>query len=390
MKMKFVVGLAVSALSLSAFAQGSVENQAIIEVVNDPAPAASAKDLSQANSQSQTVTTTTTLQPIVQNQPVITQQQPTIYVQKQESAVVEASPLSESAADKLRKQRIEMEQQTESKIVEKLEEARMKAEQERANKLLTGLEEKKEEKKEEVMAPVVAPVVVAPQAIQVVEPVIVQEVKPEPAVEVKTELAKLDEEEKKSSHRLFVGADAGFVSYPADNIKTTGAAGFTVGSVIDEKYIVEGGFLYSKGDIESVVRDYIYGMFPTIIEMEQYNFSGAFKYRILKTRLSPYVGGSLSYTYRNYEDRQSNEITYGYPALESSSWAIDLGLIVGADIRLTDSFTIGADLKYVMNVAYDTNSNGRYETSQMYDDFYTDPVEELGYYNFLINAKFTF
>lgn len=402
MKRNFILGMTLQALvlstSLSVFAQTqNTENEAMIEVVNDPMPAA--KTQSQSNIQTQTVTTAAPV--VLQNQPQITQ--PIIYVQKQDTAVVEDSPLTESAADKLRKQRIEIEQQTESKIVEKLEESRMKAEQERAAKLISGLEEKKEEKKVEEAAVVVAPVATQVQAVQVVapaEPVVVQQVQQvqqvneAPAIEVKTELAKLDEEEKKASNRMYVAADVGILNYSADNIKTAGALGVTVGTMIDDAFIVEGSFLYSKSDIESVTREQLYDpytadVYPTIIEMDQYTFSGAFKYRILKTRVSPYVGGLLAYTYRNYEDRQY----FGPYALEGSSWAIDVGAIVGADVKLTENFILGADFRYVMNVSYDVDNNGRLETSNMYNEAYnwdSSPVEELGYYNFLISAKFTF
>src|SRR5690606_19337259 len=145
--------------------------------------------------------------------------------------LVQDTPLQESNADKLRKQRVEMEQQTESKIVEKLEESRMKAEQDRATKLLSnieGAEDKKEEKKEEEKVVEVAPtpVVVAPQAIQVVAP---EEPIVEPApVSVSAELSKL-EEEPKSQTKMFMSLDGGFLSYSADNIQTVGAAGVTVG-----------------------------------------------------------------------------------------------------------------------------------------------------------------
>src|SRR5690606_13248587 len=102
------------------------------------------------------------------------------------------------------------------------------------------------------------PVVAPQQSVEVVAPVEpvapVAEVQAAPAIEVKAELAKLDEEEKKESSKMFIGADGGVLSYKADNVRTSGAAGVTIGSVIDDRYIVEGSFLYSKGDIESVTR----------------------------------------------------------------------------------------------------------------------------------------
>lgn len=407
MKIKFLVGLEVVALvvtmSVAAFAQNG-ENKALIEVVNDPIPAQTVQSEVKANQtqvqSAPTVVVQPAAQPVVMQQPQIVQQQPTIYVQKQAPTVVEDSPLSESAADKLRKQRIEMEQQTESKIVEKLEEARMKAEQERAQKLISGLDEKKEEpkkeeKKEEAPAPVVVPVVAAPlEPVQVVQPVVAKEINVEQvnvgqAVEVKSELAKLDEE-KKEDKKYYATFDFGFMSYDAKNIDTGVGLGVNFGAIFDERYVVEGNFMFTRADIESISRPAIYGygtVYPTIIQMDQYNFGGTFKYRILKTRFSPYVGGSLTYTYRDYEDEQS----FDYYKLSASSWAVDMGLLVGADIKLSDNFLIGSEFKYLFNVAYDVEtSNGLQQSKLIYPNFYADPVEELGYYTLSISLKYLF
>lgn len=390
MKTKFLVGLKALALvlvSTTAFAQGQ-ENQALIQVVNDPVPVQAVQAVPVQQAQPQQVI----VQP--QAQPVL-MQQPTIYVQKQATTVVEDSPLTESAAEKLRKQRVEMEQQTESKIVQKLEEERMKAEQERAQKLMGNLEEKKE-----VPAVVAAPVVVAPQEqVQVVQPIVpvVKEVNVEqlnvgPAIEVKSELAALDEK-REDDTRYYLTFDTGFISYDARNVETGVGFGANFGAVFDKRYIVEGNFMFVRADIESVTQPMVVtptGVYPTIIQMDQYNFGGTFKWRILDSRFSPYVGGSLSYTYRNYEDEQSFYY-YGMNPLEASSWAVDMGLLVGADIKLSDNFAIGTEFKYMFNVAYDVETASGYQQSKLlYPSFYANPVEELGYYSLAISLKYLF
>ncbi len=396
---KFIVGMQAFALivALPAFAQVagvSSENEAMIEIVNDPMPAKAPEAISTQVVPVQSVQTVQQQPFVLQNQPLVTQQQPTIYVQKQAPTLVEDTPLQESSADKLRKQRVEMEQQTESKIVEKLEESRMKSEQERAQKLLGNIEDadKKEEKKEEeqkVVEVAPTPIIVAPEAVQVVAP---QEPIVEPApISVSTEIAEV-EEKPKSQTQMYMSLDGGFLSYSADNIQTTGAAGLTIGALIDDRFIVEGSFLYSKGDVESITRPGAVGLwtgeyYPTIIEMQQFNYTGAFKYRILKTRVSPYVGGLASYVHRKYEDRQFFD---NYYALEGTSWAMDVGAMVGADIRLSDNLSIGADFRYVVNIAYDTDAKGRLQSSRIYQNFYDEPVEEMGYYNFLVSAKLLF
>lgn len=416
MKSKFLIGLKAVAVVIfagtAAFAQNE-ENRALIEVVNDPIPAQAVQsEVKATQTQVQaapSVVVQPTSQPVLLQQPQIVQQQPTIYVQKQAATVVEDTPLTESAADKLRRQRIEMEQQTESKIVEKLEEARMKAEQERAQKLLTGLEakeEKKEEKTEQKEeAPVVAPVIATPEPVQVVAPVQqVQVFEPvqaqeEPAIQVKSELAALDED-KKSNERMYVTFDFGFMSYGAKNVDTGVGLGANLGMVFNDRYVVEGNFMYTRADIESVTDLALVtpgAVYPTIIQMDQYNFGGTFKYRILTSRFSPYIGGSLAYVYRDYKDQQSfgnygnSYYPYSNQSLDASSWALDVGLLVGADIKLSENVAIGTEFKYMMNVVYDIDSKGGLQQSKLlYPNFYADPMEELGYYTLAVSLKYLF
>lgn len=417
MKRNFILGMTLQALtltmgltmSISTFAQtDSSENQALIEVVNDPAPAVTvqtqvalpaatvqAAPVQAAQSSPAVVEVRRENQYVLQNQPVINQQQPNIYVQKQNTTVVEDTPLTESAADKMRKQRMEMEQQTESKIVEKLEEARMKAEQVRATKLLTGLEDKQEEKKEDKKVEevvVAAPVVAAPLAVQVIEPAPIAA----PIIEVKAELSKLDEAPVENK-RYYMTFDTGFIAYDAKNVDTGVGVGTNFGAIFDDRYIVEGNFLFTRANIESVTQPVAFtpsGIYPTIIQMDQYGFGGTFKYRILKTRISPYVGGSLAYTYRNYKNKQS---PYGYATcpyyncdLDASSWAVDMGLLAGADIALSNNFSIGSEFKYMFNAAYDVKTNGLQQSKLLYPDFYSQPVEELGYYSLTLSLKYMF
>jgi hypothetical protein len=78
--------------------------------------------------------------------------------------------------------------------------------------------------------------------------------------------------------------------------------------------------------------------------------------------------------------------------LEGTSWAIDAALIAGADLRLSDNFSVGADLRYSFNVTYDVSTkNGMPEPSQiMYQNMNGDPIEGIGYYSFLLHATLSF
>ncbi|MBC7456768.1 MAG: hypothetical protein H7235_00720, partial [Bdellovibrionaceae bacterium] len=97
-------------------------------------------------------------------------------VQKQPVTMVEASPLSSSNADSIRKSRQEEEMKTETRIVEKLETSRMEDEKRRAQVLFGDKFDALNNKEQAVAQPVyVAPVqpVAAPSSN--VQPIIIQE-----------------------------------------------------------------------------------------------------------------------------------------------------------------------------------------------------------------------
>ncbi len=433
----FLIYSLAMVLSVTAYGQSQVSNenkalaesvqQPVIEVVNDPVT-------TQSTAQSTNVN--------VQQQPVILQNQPTnnVLIQKQATTVVEDSPLVESKAEALRKQRIEMEQNTEAMIVEKLEAERIKAEQERARKLIEGLDTNKQQqnkaledlKKQEDAAAaqtaVAVPVatdnatligpqqqqqggvqVIAPQDSVVIQQNQVQDVNNQeeqsveavatPVIEIKEELDAVETAEKSKSD-FFLGLDLGFTNYDLDNVNTLGTLGVKVGVEFDSKYIVEGGYAYSRFDIESVDQpgltyfDPYYGSmvyYPVITEMRQHNFTGAFKYKFInESRFAPYAGGLVSITYRDYDIVQD---PVGYATRyqgNGSSLAMDLGVLAGADLKMTEKFALNFDLRYVFNVSYDVETDG-FETSRIYDNqFGGEVIEEAGYWQIFVGGKLTF
>lgn len=411
----------------AGLAQTVQRPQNVVEVVND------------TPSQATNVNTTVT-------QPVVLQNQPTnnVFVQKQAPTVVVESPLSESRAEALRKQRVEMEQQTESMIVEKLESERMKVEQDRARKLVEGLNTQKQDQNRaiEQLSPtaVIAPTttVVSPvssstgnvqdsqvqqQAVQVsgaagplviqqnqnnveaakvkdvdvnineVNPTVVVKEEDHSVIVVKDELKKIDDAIL-FKDRFFIGADLGVTSYNLDNVSSAGSFGITGGMIFDRRFVLEGTYLYSRFDVESVnvygYYDYYTGMYyPVITELRQHNFMSTFKYKMFtESRFSPYVGGLVSFTYRDYDLKQDPYGYGNYQTLNSSSWAMDAGLVAGADLRLSLNFSLNMDIRYIFNLTYDINTDG-FESSSMGNQF-GEKIEEAGYWQVLVGSKFTF
>ncbi|MBK7890937.1 MAG: outer membrane beta-barrel protein [Bdellovibrionales bacterium] len=297
--------------------------------------------------------------------------------------MIEDSPLSMSSAERRRRDRQSLELQTESRIVEKLEEARMEDERRRSERLFNqsfGSGDHSQPAPQQVQviqAPVAAPVVP------------VEAVKPEPKVNVKEEVrAALEEMKPKEEAKpteYYIQGLVGMGNYPdAVNVRGNVSTGFSVGIVTPERIVAEGTFQYSEFDIETMNPGYSYAT-PPFKTLSQYNFSAAMKYQLFSGRVRPVVGAVAGYTYRSYRDQQT--YYYSTNAGNVSTNAFDVGGLVGLDVQLTNSFSIGVDLRYMKNIAYRENSD--YQRSFVYQRV-GKAVEELDYYMSSLVARFMF
>ncbi len=377
---------------------------------------------------------TNTVVEVTPTQTVNVQQSPVMFQQPVYQApvtVVEGKLLKDSKADSLRKARTDMETDTEQKIVEKLEEARMRDEAARAEKLFGGAALGASASASAsasaaaasatatavVAAPAPAPVMAQPVAPPTVEVVGASaaassaavssgstsaaaasaaaeaklEIQSQPEqVDVKSEIrAALDEREsskKKEKQQLYVGAMAGMSEYPdVINMRGNGATGFTVGVISKNRVIVEGGFQYSNFDIEDL--SYGSGAFPVFKNLDQYNTSAAVKFQVLPGSLRPFIGGLVSYTHRTYSDKNVN-YNSGTNS-ECSTQAVDVGVTAGADLLISDNFSIGADFKYMTNVT--SRKDSAYQDSIVNPSTgYGSAVEDLQYYTISLAGKFLF
>lgn len=305
--------------------------------------------------------------------------QPIYVVEKQPTTVVEDVPLKESKADQLRKQRENVERQTEERIVEKLEGDRVRAEQERAQKIMDVMETK----------PVVQPEPVAAKPVVEAAPIAV----PPPAItQVKEELKEVKDDNK--SGKMSANALIGISSYTSgDNVKGGTAFGAGIGYLVDPQMSFNLEFLYSRFDIENPSSFYYDPLtnfyYPYVTRMDQYNISANMKYRVIEnSRLSPYIGGILSYTIRSFSN--GNLPYQNIQNANLSSWAMDAGLMGGVDFALSDKFSIGMDLRYLFNITYNLNNvqNRNYYFSGITPG--TKAIESLNYYIVGINGLLTF
>lgn len=312
----------------------------------------------------------------------------TVPVVQQPTTYVEANPLQESRADQLRRARQDAEINTEKKIVEKLEESRLDDEKRRANQLF-GDRLNSLNGEPQPQAPV--PVNAEPQKVQVVaDPNPAPAAPPadsDPALKqelidaVRTELQEAKKQEEKPASRYYVSAGVGMAEYvDVINVEGNIASGLTFGTDMPNGVTVEAGFHYSNYYIDD------YWSYPFFKELDQYNFTIAAKYSLLKGKIRPLVGALAGYTYRKYFDR--GYYGYGYANdNEVTSNAIDLGLLVGLDVDLTDNFAIGVDYRYVMNMTSRTDSEF---LTRRFEPRWGEPVEDLDYTLIMLNGKLRF
>lgn len=303
--------------------------------------------------------------------------QPQIQIYKQPTTVIEASPLTESNAEKMRRARQESELLTEQKIVEKLESSRMEDEKKRAevlfgdkfNQMNGGVSTAQNTTQQQAVVVPAATVVPAMDKDSVRN-------------EVSAALEDLKAKDKKEDRKSFFSVSGGLGDYnTVKNVRGNYALGFSIGQSINDRLLVEGGFQFSNFEVEQVY-DATYLGYPRITSMDVYQGSLALKYQILNGVLRPVVGGIAAYSYRTFQDTQ-----FGAIGNNAQAHAIDLGLSAGADVVVSESFSLGLEYRYMMNVTSRVQNDG---PQISFSQNSKNSIEKLNYSNILMNAKMTF
>ncbi len=317
---------------------------------------------------------------------------------QQPITVVEASPVSDSRAEALRKARLGAEVQTEQKIVEKLEDSRLQEERARADRLFGN---KLDSQPQVVLVPASVPqppppVQQAPppasivqekntqvtiEKVEIIQPK--EERRHEPEARI-TAAREHEDERGPSTQKYYVSGLLGNMNYAAGNVKSNYAMGLAVGTIIDERIGIELSYLHSSHDVDTYWDDPIYRT------LEQNDLTAAGKYYLLQGRLKPYVGASISYVMRKYQDR-----VYGYPYSNNSTNSVstnsvDFGLLGGADFELTERFAVGLGADYNFNVMSTSQVRRSDYSYYGYKPDNTTPLEKLAYWTIKLNAKFMF
>ncbi len=351
LKLFICVGLLALLTNASfAQAQSTVQSETLSSDVDSDIDQMAAPVTSQHASRNAVVTQTV----------IVPQQQA---VQKQPTTVVEASPLSDSRADNIRRNRQDEEMRTESKIVEKLEQSRMEDEKKRAAVLFGDKFDTLQNSQTQPAAAQSATVqpVQAPATQIQPQPIVIQQNETLSRDAVREEMrAALDENEKAVTPMLqqkyFAGV-AGIAQYP--DIKAI-QGNYSLGAAFGTRYdyfLVEGGFLFSNyGILGASYLDTNNFVRLADFEMNQYQGMLAAKYQLLSGFVRPVLGGLVSYSYRSYS--ATTPTTYGAAGTEfGTSHAIDLGVIAGVDLEFNDKMSVGVDMKYMFNMSSRINGS---------------------------------
>lgn len=321
--------------------------------------------------------------------PVVVVNQPQAsFVEQRPTTYVDSSPLDESKAARMRRRREAVEAETEMRIVEKLEQDRMDSEKQRASRIFGDKLERQQDRQP-------APAPVQPQVI-LVNPAERELEKEDYKQDIREVVREIKEEENRSKHSYeeediddsstFLKIASGGNFYRGvDNIKggyhVTGAFGWDYASGL----AVEIGAGLAKFDLyDCGYAGSGCAYSGNVKEIQQVNVNLMTTYRFgnfTRSRITPVIGALSSVVFRDYSGGLSNG--------DMKSLALDLGVMGGAEIRLSNRLSVTADLSYMMNILKDVDSNSP-SSFGFYNNPYSTDVEELNYFNLAIGLKFLF
>ncbi|HRO66999.1 MAG TPA: hypothetical protein PL182_05495 [Pseudobdellovibrionaceae bacterium] len=324
-------------------------------------------------------------------------------VQKQPQVDIYGAPVQQSRAEAIREARQKAEIETENRIAEKLEQSRIEDEKRRAAQLFgnsmnqvsnnTVNAENVNVNQQQVQAVQYVPVVAAAKE----EPK-AEEPKENTRDIIREELRAALETEKETpvemTEKRYFSAMAGINELPdASNVRGNYSFAASFGTIYDGAYAVEGTFGYSNYTVADIfgggVYDPYYGVYiPREVDTDQFSGSLAMKYIFLDGMIKPMAGGLMQYSYRTFKWNDSFAPSNG--SGDASSHAIDLGIVLGADIEFSKKFSLGFDFRYMWNMAsrVNTGSNAGWFADSAYMG--SKPIEKFQYYTMGVVGRVNF
>ena len=188
--------------------------------------------------------------------------------------------------------------------------------------------------------------------------------------------------------KYYMSGLAGVLDYSSSNVQSKPGVGFTLGGEMTDRIAMEAMFFYSRHLIDENYWTYGFDIYQ---EIEQYNIgaTGKFAFFTHSNIISPYVGGTVNLTIRDYTElgvkRHSRNVYVQDLSASDYSRTLDAGLTAGFDINLPH-FSVGLDWKYMLNF-YEQSD---FDFGQYVNHNTGTPIEEARYQIFSVSAKFRF
>ena len=202
--------------------------------------------------------------------------------------------------------------------------------------------------------------------------------------------------DSKSGTEFYIQAQGGLVDqHELANSEGQGAVGLGVGMLFSNRWSIEGNFLFSNHQSSHSYclvsnSNCSAGTAPDAVRtssVDTYSFAllGRYDFDFWR-RIRPGVGVAASYTFRQHFANEASDVR------ESS--AGDMGPFLGVDVVITDSFRIGAQWRYMMNLTFESeapdNSTSNLVEVPVKSGTDLSVLEETAYQVWLLSAKYIF
>jgi outer membrane protein W len=190
-----------------------------------------------------------------------------------------------------------------------------------------------------------------------------------------------------SQNNFYIGGSFGFGAYPeANNIQSGAAVNLSFGYILSNAFMFELGAGYSQFKMDAP--NFTIFNRRDEYDINQYSAQLAAKYRLLDGPIVPNVGVLVSYTQRQLTLKNPFNTTNGQPIDAGTTNATDAGLSAGLEYEINETFALGADLRYMFNVANNAGDSGGLVVNNNFTN--NTAVEKLQYYNAGITARVNF
>jgi hypothetical protein len=194
--------------------------------------------------------------------------------------------------------------------------------------------------------------------------------------------------------RIFAGLTAGVADYAGTNdVKGEQARGLVLG-LAAEAFRFELSYTQSLYAVTESRCSQGFCSDPVDLALDQRNLSAGAKYLFMSGSPRPFAGAALGYIRRNYQNKNTVYVDKGLGSRPAGplppSWAVDLGLNVGALATLSPRFEVTAQVSYFLKLMGRREGDPAVEgySGRLFDG--SAALEDLNYYIFNVGLQYLF